>query len=585
MSSKNIPSKNKDKKSEPKSGNSTDYLYQFFVQEDKFNEELKKEFDEEMLKKIENHAIKLSNVTEKDPFLDNNPQDPPVNDEESEDIGFSDGTHSSSSDNSEAASEASVSRSPYAKKIEHAPFVPVIPPPVAPRSRDYENSPRPSKEHIPDKPILGEELINNAQEFFETPAERRQRGLDYYAKLQDLVERHGVTLSRHYTMDDDPDIMQAEYLMLVERRNKINQTKFYKQLLLNGICGIEFLNEKYDPFSLKLSGWSKQIAMELDDYTEVIEELYDKYSSRGGKMPPEMKLVMKLLIGCISYHVTNQLFGSSGLGDAIKSNPSLISKITGGLTNFNSKQEEPKEEFKAPPKNKDILEKIKQRNRNKVTTDAPQSELPTTTESRDLREEEIRKQKIIEQEMKMKAMELELERTKRMASEMAERSRQVERENIQRNRPIIIPAPEIYKKESIIEDSEITDIKSDSSRSYNNIRSAFKSDIKSETNRYYDNARSTSKFDIKSERDTSRNVKSERSDTGKNVYKSNVKSESKKPKSNNFSDFADTLTEEFSLDDLLATATSEKKKKKGKVDSVTEGMSSKKSATKQVVRL
>ena len=42
------------------------------------------------------------------------------------------------------------------------------------------------------------------------------------------------------------------------------------------ITGLEFLNNKFDPFDLKMDGWAEQVNENLNDYDEIFEELIFK---------------------------------------------------------------------------------------------------------------------------------------------------------------------------------------------------------------------------------------------------------------------------------------------------------------------
>jgi hypothetical protein len=57
------------------------------------------------------------------------------------------------------------------------------------------------------------------------------------------------------------------------------------------ITGLEFMNKRYDPFDLKLEGWSESMMENVEDYDEVFEELFIKYRS-SVSVPPEIKLIM-----------------------------------------------------------------------------------------------------------------------------------------------------------------------------------------------------------------------------------------------------------------------------------------------------
>ena len=45
------------------------------------------------------------------------------------------------------------------------------------------------------------------------------------------------------------------------------------------ITGIEYLNNKFDPFDVKLDGWSESINENITNYDEIFEEL----AENGGK--------------------------------------------------------------------------------------------------------------------------------------------------------------------------------------------------------------------------------------------------------------------------------------------------------------
>ena len=128
-----------------------------------------------------------------------------------------------------------------------------------------------------------------------TPEEQRARRRTAFAQLEDLVKRYKIKLTQKYTINSDPIDMEEEFKMQRERRHKNNKIKWYKGILLNGVFGIEFLNETYDPFSFKLKDWSKHVAMNVDeDYTDILEELYDKYKGRGGSAPQNYVLYLLL---------------------------------------------------------------------------------------------------------------------------------------------------------------------------------------------------------------------------------------------------------------------------------------------------
>ena len=152
-------------------------------------------------------------------------------------------------------------------------------------------------------------------------------------KLEEL-EVKGIRLTKKYTMESSLLEMKGEYEAHVEEREKKNSIKFQQKLLMTAITGIEFLNNKFDPFDLKLDGWSEQINENVDDYDEIFAELHEKYKSKA-KMAPELKLLFQLGGSAIMLHMTNTMFKSAmpGMDDIMRQNPELMKQFTQAAVN------------------------------------------------------------------------------------------------------------------------------------------------------------------------------------------------------------------------------------------------------------
>ena len=152
-------------------------------------------------------------------------------------------------------------------------------------------------------------------------------------KLEEL-ETKGVRLSKKYSMESSLFEMKGEYETHVEEREKKNSVKFQQKLLMTAITGLEFLNNKFDPFDLKLDGWSEQINENVDDYEEIFGELHEKYKSKA-KMAPELKLLFQLGGSAIMLHMTNTMFKSAmpGMDDIMRQNPELMKQFTQAAVN------------------------------------------------------------------------------------------------------------------------------------------------------------------------------------------------------------------------------------------------------------
>jgi hypothetical protein len=128
--------------------------------------------------------------------------------------------------------------------------------------------------------------------------------------------------------------MIGEYETIVEEKSKSNSIKFQGNMLMAFINGIEFLNGKYDPFDIKLDGWSEQFQENINDYDEIFDELHEKYKSKAS-MAPELKLLFQLGGSAMMVHMTNSMFKSSmpTTDDILRQNPDLMRSFQSAAVN------------------------------------------------------------------------------------------------------------------------------------------------------------------------------------------------------------------------------------------------------------
>jgi hypothetical protein len=157
-------------------------------------------------------------------------------------------------------------------------------------------------------------------------AEKKEKA-DYINKLNRL-EQKGFPVSRKFTMDNALQEIKDEYFRLVDARNLETSIKFQRQMLMGAITGLEWLNGRFDPFDLKLEGWSESVHENVEDFDEIFEELYDKYKDKG-KMSPEMRLIMAVGGSGFMCHVSNTFFRSKmpSMDDVLRRNPELARQM------------------------------------------------------------------------------------------------------------------------------------------------------------------------------------------------------------------------------------------------------------------
>lgn len=183
--------------------------------------------------------------------------------------------------------------------------------------------------HIDNIPL--EEAIKNIEHKSKEDILREK--FQYLRKLETL-EGKGVNLSKRYTMESSLDEMKGEYEYIIAEKEQKNSKQFQGKVLTTLITGLEFLNGKFDPFDIKLDGWSEQINENLDDYDEIFAELHDKYKSKA-KMAPELKILFQLAASGMMIHMTNTMFKSAipGMDDIMRQNPDLMNQFTKAAVN------------------------------------------------------------------------------------------------------------------------------------------------------------------------------------------------------------------------------------------------------------
>ncbi len=166
-----------------------------------------------------------------------------------------------------------------------------------------------------------------------SPEEELREKFKYIKKFEEL-EKKGVSTTKKYNMDSDLNEMIGEYESIVAEKEKSNSVKFQAKMLMACITGIEFLNNKFDPFDLKLDGWSEQINENIDEYDDIFAELHEKYKSKS-KMSPELRLLFQLGGSATMIHMSNTLFKSAmpGMDDIMRQNPELMKQFTSAAVN------------------------------------------------------------------------------------------------------------------------------------------------------------------------------------------------------------------------------------------------------------
>jgi len=168
--------------------------------------------------------------------------------------------------------------------------------------------------------------------------EIKQQKRELLFKYERHRKRNSNMDYKNLSMNDSLEEIKLEVDKITHSKKLDASVKFQRKLLMAAVTGVEFLNNRFDPFNIQLDGWSESVNNDLDDYDETFEELYEKYKG-SGEIAPELKLMFMLVGSGFMFHLSKTLFKSSlpGMQDIMKDNPDLMKQFMGaamkGMTN------------------------------------------------------------------------------------------------------------------------------------------------------------------------------------------------------------------------------------------------------------
>jgi hypothetical protein len=120
-------------------------------------------------------------------------------------------------------------------------------------------------------------------------------------------------------MNSNYEDMKFEYDKVKHFIESQAAIKFSRRCLMACVTGLEFLNRKFDPFNIKLEGWSENVMENVNDYDNIFERLHEKYSGKG-EIAPELELLLTLGGSAFMFHLTNSLLKGSSMNPMANNN-------------------------------------------------------------------------------------------------------------------------------------------------------------------------------------------------------------------------------------------------------------------------
>jgi len=164
-----------------------------------------------------------------------------------------------------------------------------------------------------------------------TPSDGYKTIEDEKADLLNKITRlnkKGIQSSARLTIYSDIDEIRTEYKRMTYSIEVERSIKFQRRMLVACVTGLEFLNDKFDPFDVELNGWSQNTMENVEDYDGVFEELYNKYKTKV-QVAPEVKLIMMVGGSAMMFHLTNSMFKAAvpNVTQVMKQNPGLMQNM------------------------------------------------------------------------------------------------------------------------------------------------------------------------------------------------------------------------------------------------------------------
>lgn len=191
---------------------------------------------------------------------------------------------------------------------------------------EYESETSGSANDQHDKPDMMSNRFNAERSRLDAELNEKKEILYQMNRL----EAKGCQLPRKFTMQSDLEEMKSEYHRIMREKEIDASVRFQRKMLMAMVTGVEFLNTKFDPFDVKLDGWSEQVHENINDYDDIFEELHEKYKSSGKKMAPELRLLMSLSGSAFMFHLTNSMFKQSslpGVEQVLRADPDLMKQF------------------------------------------------------------------------------------------------------------------------------------------------------------------------------------------------------------------------------------------------------------------
>ena len=129
------------------------------------------------------------------------------------------------------------------------------------------------------------------------------------------LSKNGFTATKEWDVKDDIDEIRYECYRMQRESNSKKSIKIMRRVLVTITTLVETGNSYFNPFNLRLDGFSESMMLNLDDYDDCFEQIHHKYSGRSS-VGPEMQILFTFMSAAIFHHAGNTIGGSGGGRDS-----------------------------------------------------------------------------------------------------------------------------------------------------------------------------------------------------------------------------------------------------------------------------
>jgi len=145
-----------------------------------------------------------------------------------------------------------------------------------------------------------------------------------------VLEKSGYPPCKRMTSITPLDEVRYELYRITREVNKEKSVKWLSETLVTGVRGLEMANTKYNPFGLKLGGFSRNVLLNLDEYKPALLALHTRWGSQSSSTHPLLQLLMTLVGSALFHHVSVVAAEESNTSKPLSKAGKVITSLAGG---------------------------------------------------------------------------------------------------------------------------------------------------------------------------------------------------------------------------------------------------------------